>query len=271
MSKERKIFSCGAIVEVEKKEPELVSKKSKHRKENLLTTSSKIKGKVTAIIVNFKTKDLTRQAFKSLRSYYPNLHIVLVDNCSNDESTEWCKAIVRKDHDTTLIINSSNIGHGPAMHKAIKKISTPYVFTLDSDCLVHKGGFLELMLAEFKKNPKLYAIGWRRIVDKITGVPSEWHIDKPPSSKFIPYIHPAAAVYDRKKYLLLEPFFNHGAPCLNNMRTAVQKGYDLQAFPILKEYITHLIAGTRRMYAGRWNPKTSEKPRAWHKNTTYPI
>lgn len=266
----RKVFSCGAVIDVPDKEPEpLLSKKTKHKQEK--KRKSKLPKQVTAIIVNFKTLELTYNAVFTFRSVYPNVPIILVDNHSQDDSTNLCKQLAKEDKNIQFVQHNSNVGHGPAMHNAVKLVSTPYFFTLDSDCEVHSPGFLQEMLEKFRCNKNLYAVGWRRFVDKISGVPREWHLKHPPPEQFIPYIHPAAAMFDRKKYLSLEPFFDHGAPCLNNMRSAVKKGYDLEPFPILKNHITHLVAGTRRMYKGHWHPKESQKPSAWNKKHTFPI
>ena len=49
---------------------------------------------ITCVIVNFKTKDLTEIALTSFRKFY-DYPIVLIDNNSADESTEFCKEFNR--------------------------------------------------------------------------------------------------------------------------------------------------------------------------------
>lgn len=218
---------------------------------------------VTAVIVNFKTLWLARQAHSSLLRYY-DLPVVLVDNCSGDKTTtQWVQA-------QGGMCNVENIGHVPALHKAIiERVKTPFVLTLDSDCTVFKGGWLEEML-DFFLGSKAYAIGWLRWVDRWSGVPLEWHLDKPPAERFVQYIHPAVGLYDVEKYKTMRPFAQLGAPCLWNMIDAEAAGYVVKDYPVF-DYVKHLVAGTRRMYGGRWNPETLEKPSEWRAKDNHPI
>ena len=217
---------------------------------------------VTVVIVNFKTLWLTRKAYKSLLRQY-DLPVIIVDNGSGDtNTTEWVRAV-------DGICNTSNLGHGPAMDAAIKKVTTPYVLTLDSDCTVLHKGWLEEML-DFFLHSKAYAIGWLRYVDRLSGVPLEWHLTKQPGERFVPYVHPAVGLYDVAKYKTLRPFINHGAPALWNMIDAEASGYLTKSYPVF-DYVEHLIAGTRRMYDGRWNPNSSESPTEWKAKGDYPI
>jgi len=221
---------------------------------------------ITVIVINYKTEKLTKQCVESFRTRYPIIPLVVVDNGSDDDSTLYIRTLT--DDYTTIVLNSENIGHGPAMHQEILALKTPYFFTLDSDCVIHKGGFLELMLERFKLNPNLYATGWLRYVNPLSGVATQ--VYDPDKSKFIPYIHPSAALHDRLKYLTLPPFYHRGAPCIDNMREATAKRYDLESFPIAR-YIKHLVAGTRRMWDGNWNPKGHNTIKPWSAKDHYKI
>ena len=218
---------------------------------------------ITVIVVNYKTEDLTRQCVETFRAHYPTTPLVVVDNGSDDDSTLYVRTLT--DDHTTISLNSDNLGHGPAMHQEILTLDTPYFFTLDSDCVTRRGGFLELMLERFKLNSNLYAIGWLRYVHPDSGVAARRR-----NPHLIPYVHPSAALHDRLKYLTLPPFYHRGAPCVDNMREAtVTKGYDLESFPIAK-YIKHLVAGTRRMWRGDWNPG-KRRPNPWSADARHKI
>jgi len=219
--------------------------------------------RITAIIVNYKTLHLTRTCYESFRGFYPIVPIILIDNYSRDDSTKYIKSLEARDSHLTTVFHSTNLGHGPAMAQAIATIRTPFFFTFDSDCEMLKDGLLVKMLQEMDKNGNLYATGWLRWVDRKTGVPHSWHVESPPKGdKFIPYIHPYAGLYRLSMYRQLRPFFDHGAPCLNNMLDVAEKGYDLKAFE-LEPYVKHWIAGTRRMWDGAWHPKDGHKPKKW--------
>lgn len=223
---------------------------------------------VTFIIVNFKTAKLTRLAVSSLLTKY-KVSVILIDNGSQDKSSGTVKRLGDRKC-VRAILNKQNKGHGPALHQAIQLINTEFFFAMDSDCEVRKGGFLERMLKQMAANPNLYALGWRRWVDRGTGVPLEWHTNHTPKKRFVAYAHPAASLYRTAFYRELSPFIHHGAPTLHNMIGAEKHGFDVAGFPIF-DYIKHLEAGTRRMYGGRWNPKDGEKPTVWRKDTGFPI
>lgn len=222
-------------------------------------------GLVTCIIVNFKTAKLTETALTTFVLQYPFVSVLLVDNGSDDDSANYVRMASESFNTVTAILHDANIGHGPAMHRAILQATTRYVFTLDSDCVVEEGGFLERMIKDFQSDDGLYALGWLRKVDPLIGVPVPDRM-----TNYLEYIHPSAALYDREKYLQLAPFSHSGAPCTDNMRGAKKVGFRVQSFPIEK-YIEHLKAGTRRMYKGKWNPKQDEEAGAWKKEGNWPI
>lgn len=225
----------------------------------------KVYEKVTVILINHKTKKLTNEARRTLMAYYPKLPLILIDNGSSDESTLYVKTVGEMYDNITAVLNGKNIGHGPAMNQGIALAKTRYVFLYDSDASLRAGGLLEAMIAEFKKNSNLYAIGWLRGVDKWSGVPTGKK-----GGNVISYIHPHAAMIDREKFLQLTPMENSGAPCTANMRSALTKGFELRDFPVQK-YVTHLVAGTRRMFNGNWKPGATVKARTWKENEHYPI
>jgi len=228
---------------------------------------------LTTVIVNYKTRKLTQACYESFRKFYPSIPIILIDNHSQDDSAAYVKSLDEHDEFISVVFHSTNIGHGPAMHQAIVDIATPFTLTLDSDCEILEGGILELMMQEFADNGKLYACGWRRWVDRKTGVPHEWNTSSPPKSpRFIPYIHPYAAIYRLSMYAQLRPFADHGAPCLFNMVDAHDKGFALKPYKKeLDKHIKHWKAGTRRMFSGAWHPKDSTRPKAWIADRNYPI
>lgn len=222
---------------------------------------------ITTIVVNYKTEHLLRQCLTTFRAHFPTIPLVVIDNNSGDGSTQYIQGIT----DATLILNTQNVGHGPAMGQGIAKVTTPYFFTLDSDCEIKSAEFLGEMLARLETDDTLYAVGWLRYVDRLTGVPLEWHIDSPPiGDRFIPYLHPYAGLYRLSMYKQLLPFFHHGAPCLNNMRDASDKGFKVEGFDLSKG-VMHWKAGTRRMWGGHWSPPEGKAPGAWKKDDNFPI
>jgi glycosyltransferase involved in cell wall biosynthesis len=206
-------------------------------------------GNITTVVVNYRTRDLTERCIESFLKHYPDIRLILIDNGSRDNSTEYVKHVSRDNHAVTCVINEKNRYHGPAMDQGVKLSTTRYVFTLDSDCEILRGGFLEEMLALFA-DPNLYAVG--RLV----------HMDRygfeaqAGRGRRIRYVHPSAMLLDREKYLTLKSFVHHGSPCIKNMKDAAQVGYKLRDFP-LSDFVRHYGRGTCSRYGYGLSPRTS--------------
>lgn len=196
---------------------------------------------VTAVVINFQTPDLTRRAVASLRRWYPDLPLLLIDNGSKDDSSTRLHALAGESTaTTTLLRNSRNLHHGPAMDQALHCLSTDEVFFLDSDCVIVKEGILERLLEALHSDGRAYAAG-KRIFMNSRG------FDVAPGPRAHPYIRPICMLLRRRTYLTLPPFRRHGAPCLHNMRAAVAAGLRLAHVPV-EEYVQHEGRGTAGRY-----------------------
>ncbi len=208
---------------------------------------------VTAVIINYQTPDLTGRAVASLRRWYPELPLLLVDNGSADDSPSILRALVVSSAGlTTLICNARNVHHGPAMDQAMRRLSTDEVFFLDSDCVIVRGGILELLREALHADERTYAAG-KRICMNSRG------FDVAPGPQAHPYIRPICMLIRRPPYLLLPPFRRHGAPCLENMRAATGAGFLLAHVPV-DDYVVHEGRGT----AGRFGYGLGWKGRLNH-------
>jgi glycosyltransferase involved in cell wall biosynthesis len=204
---------------------------------------------VTAIVVNYRTLENTAHCVESWLGFYPELPLILVDNGSADDSTIYIQRMASSHSNIQNILNDFNNHHGPGMHQAIQTTRTPFVFLLDSDTIVHTGGFLEQMLSEFAHDPNLYALG--RLAHK-----NRYGFSvQPGTRRYIRYIDPYAMLLDRRKYFQLRPFFHHGAPCIHNMQDAARSGFHVSDYPI-QEFIWHAGRGTCSRYGYDLGPMT---------------
>jgi len=195
---------------------------------------------ITIILVNYCTPDLTLLCVDSFINFYPECSFLLIDNGSSDNSRRYIQQLANRSQNVKCIFNKKNIHHGPAMHLGIKSCNTRYVFTLDSDCVVFQGGFLEKMLT-LMEALDLYALGHMERKQR-------FGFEVPPNAKsFIPYIHPHSMLLDKEKYLKLPPFFHHGSPCIRNMKAAQQGNFLVSHFNV-GEYIYHMGRGTCSRY-----------------------
>ena len=199
---------------------------------------------VTAVVINFRTPDLTRRAVGSFRSFYPSVPLLLIDNGSGDESGQTLEHLrALAPGCTSVMMNPSNRHHGPAMDQALRSVNTPFALFIDSDCEVLKGGFVEAMLARAGEDRQNYAMG-KKIFMNDRG------FDVPERPGAHPYIRPICMLVRREFYLRLPPFERHGAPCLANMQAALASGYGLIHFPV-EEYVRHEGRGTASRHGYR--------------------
>ena len=197
---------------------------------------------VTAVVVNYQTRELTRRAVETLLTHYPRLELIVIDNGSRDVSTTYVRELEDTIENVTTILNTRNRYHGPALDQGIRAAATDFVLTLDSDCEVRRGGFLEAMLPAFA-DPDVYALGELRYKNRFGYTHSYGESARPKQSNRIPYIHPYAMLLRRRSYLELHPFVHHGAPCLKNMRDAQRHGLVVADFRIA-DYVHHYLRGT---------------------------
>ncbi len=196
---------------------------------------------VTAVIINYRTPELTGRAASSLRSFYPDLPILLIDNGSGPEGLRALEAGV-SGLSVTLHPNTSNIHHGPAMDQGIRMAKTPGVLLLDSDCVVRRGGFVEMMAGRLEADPASYAAGKLVMMDS-----RGFDLPRGAQEGAIPYLRPICLLLKRDTYLTLPPFRKHGSPALENMKAAQNRHLRLVDIPV-EEYIDHLGRGTAGRY-----------------------
>jgi glycosyltransferase involved in cell wall biosynthesis len=210
---------------------------------------------VTTIVVNFRTLDETRTCLRTLRAAYPALRVIVIDNGSADASTEFLQTFDAGDEFARVIFNDTNIFHGPALDQGMREADTELVFLLDSDCEIRHGGFLEPLIEEFAGDPLLYAIGKRGYANRYGYGPiSE-------GERWTYYVHPFAALIDRKKYFTLPPFVHHGAPLYRNMWAATKAGYRLRHVTI-EDHVTHHRRVTARVHGYGYNRRLRLQARA---------
>lgn len=143
--------------------------------------SNQTDGIATICVVNYRTLDLTRLCLRSIRKYtcLP-YEVVVVDNDSQDASLEylkslrWIRLIERKDptNDT-----SGGYAHAAALDLALQECRTEFFVSLHSDTVIHRDGWLEMLLEPFAGEPKMACVGggkvelepaWRRGLKRAT-------------------------------------------------------------------------------------------------------
>ena len=85
-------------------------------------------GDTCGIVINYKTPGLIKKYLADFRYYYPDLHLLIVDNSSFDRSTDLIYSVCKKDGNMMLLANFFNFHHGPGLHKAIQYIENYFEF-----------------------------------------------------------------------------------------------------------------------------------------------
>lgn len=93
------------------------------------------KGFTSIIIVNYNTRELTRDCIKAVKAHFTPLlyEIIVVDNHSADGSVEYLQQLFPF---ITVIANDKNHGFGTANNIGVARAIGEYIFLLNSDTIV---------------------------------------------------------------------------------------------------------------------------------------
>jgi glycosyltransferase involved in cell wall biosynthesis len=202
-----------------------------------------MRDKITAVTTVYKTLELIKDAHGSFRKFYPDLHLIIVDNSGGDECTKFLEKLVMRDRHLTLLKNKENEGHGDGMHQGIACCSTDYIFVFDSDVVFTKEGLLEDMLKKIDWN--VYGVGW--ILNLDTGgrnIPMDF------DGEIVRYLYPAFMLLNRSQYYKYHKFTRFGLPPFKAMKEIHRKRLSYQIlidFPV-KAYLKHVSGATRAKY-----------------------
>jgi len=213
--------------------------------------------KVTAISVCCNTRGLFRRAYESVREFYPDMKMIICDNSNpKNACAEYTKSL--QSEKTIVFYPGRNIGHGPGMHCAIKRVETKYALIFDSDIVMKKKCISKMI----KRLGARYGIGKivavngsgknvARTSANQKNVRARKHrrlYASPRNKGAIPYLHPFFQLVNVSVYKKFRPYINHGAPCIDTMTDIFRKGLSkkiLAEFPVY-EYVVHEGRGTRR-------------------------
>jgi len=168
---------------------------------------------ITAVVVNYNTPDMLKEAIESIRAYY-TFEIIVIDGSEIPVNT-----------DETVYHFKKNIGHGKGMNIGITLADTDKVLLFDTDIILNEP-CIEDMLDKF--NEQTYGVGE---VNKLKGGE--------------PCLHPYFQIISKKQYLRHIPYVHSGAPTMLTAMDLYSKGesWRLRHFPV-KEYVRHYHNGT---------------------------
>jgi GT2 family glycosyltransferase len=112
------------------------------------------------IILTFNNIDLTRACLDSvlLRSDYPNLEVIVVDNASSDDTPAYLEDFTRRNPEVRVVLNRENLGFAAGNNVGLSIATGDYMVLLNNDTVVTHGWVMTL-LRHFQDDPKLGLLG----------------------------------------------------------------------------------------------------------------
>ena len=123
--------------------------------------------KVTILIPNYKTLELTKLCLRLIRQKTPKdlYEVIVIDNDSQDESLDylrtlkWIKLLERK----AIPGEKSEQAQARALDLGLQQVNTPYVLTLHSDSLVLQDDWLTYLIENMEASPTIAGVGATKV------------------------------------------------------------------------------------------------------------
>lgn len=93
-------------------------------------------GKVSVIIPNYNSEKFIAQTIRSvMEQTYQNWELLIVDDCSTDNSRDIIRTYCEKDERIKLFVNPTNSGAAASRNRAMREATGRWIAFLDSDDL----------------------------------------------------------------------------------------------------------------------------------------
>jgi glycosyltransferase involved in cell wall biosynthesis len=199
---------------------------------------------LTGVVVSYKNKDLLERSYNSVKKFYPDLEIIIVD--SSPEGSECRKFIDNLDAQKVLV--DFNISHGRGLHLGITISPTNYVLCFDNDIEVLKPPIEEMLKLIDKET---WGVG--RLVDlpqenwRVVVTQKEVNLDDLSRPPDITYMHPFFHIVNRHVYRKYLPYLHSAAPGQVTFLDIASKNDKriLKDFPV-HEYVKHYQGSTSK-------------------------
>ena len=132
------------------------------------------------IILNYNSWSLTINAINCIRQYFSEVKIVIVDNCSTDNSAELLKKEYRSAKETYVIVNKINSGYASGNNVGIrfaKDLGLDSVLIMNPDILIPNSEVIIKLYESLQSNRNIGAITAQTIHNGEFRQPNEcaWH------------------------------------------------------------------------------------------------
>jgi GT2 family glycosyltransferase len=210
---------------------------------------------VTGIVVTHNTKAIFQRAYESVRKFYPDMKIIVVDGSDKgNPCREYVKSLTGN---TQVILADYNIGHGKGMCLGLQSVKTPFALFFDSDIEMLKSP-LQDMLSIMDKD----TFGVGTICDTDFGGFGAGVREAETLKGTMTYMHPYFQLVQVANYYKYMPYIHHGAPCAQTMLNIHRLGLSSKVLKVfdVPQYVKHDFYGTR---AARSSKGLSEIEGQW--------
>jgi len=114
-------------------------------------------GRVSAVIVHYRTPGETVLAVRSLEAAAPGVETVVVDNASGDSVSTLLAASAPG---VRMIVEPQNAGYGAACNRGARETARPYLLFLNSDVTIRPGA-VESLVVSLDSDPRAAVAGPR--------------------------------------------------------------------------------------------------------------
>lgn len=127
-----------------------------------------VKELTSIVTLTYNQLDYTRQCVDSIYAHTQvPFELIFVDNGSTDGTREWLKQLQKAKDNVRVILNEENKGFPAGCNQGMREARGQYILLLNNDVIVTEG-WLERMLAAFRKDPSLGIVG--PMTNNISGV-----------------------------------------------------------------------------------------------------
>jgi GT2 family glycosyltransferase len=127
---------------------------------------------VTLLVLNYNGKKYLPLCLDSLlKTHYPKFEVIVIDNCSSDDSVEFVK---KKYPNVKIIQNSENLGYARAINLAMELVESEHVVFINNDIVVEPDWLRQLtryisVSDVAAVNPKILFLGNEKIMNAAGG------------------------------------------------------------------------------------------------------
>jgi glycosyltransferase involved in cell wall biosynthesis len=109
---------------------------------------------VSVLMTTFNREKYVTAAIESvLESTFQNFELIIVDDCSKDQTVEIAKKYETLDSRVKVYVNEKNLGDYPNRNKAASYAKGKYIKYVDADDYIYPNG-LEIIVNQMESNPK---------------------------------------------------------------------------------------------------------------------